>query len=78
MRDRHLPAGVVGDRWTFELVAEFEENLHADITGFERDLREEVAEGEVHVNERNLQAEWRGRAESEAWKTGSKDQLGED
>ena len=67
LRDRHLPAGVVGDRWTFELVTEFDEGFYAEITGFESDVREEVADGEIHVAEQELQAEWRGRAAADAW-----------
>jgi hypothetical protein len=69
LRDRHLPAGVIGDRWTFELVTNFEEGFYDEIATFAGDLREEVGDGEVHVRERDLQSEWRGRAESGAWKS---------
>jgi hypothetical protein len=69
LRDRHLPAGVIGDRWTYELVTEFEEGFRADVTTFERDLRETMAGGEDHVTEQEMQSQWRERAETEAWKT---------
>lgn len=76
LRDRHLPAGVVGDRWTFELVTVFEEDFYDEITTFERELREEVADGEAHVHEREVQSEWRERAQSEAWQ--AENEIGED
>lgn len=68
LRDRHLPAGVVGDRWTYELVAEFEDGFLREIAAFEAAAREELADGEDHVTERACQAEWRERAEGEAWR----------
>lgn len=68
LRDAHLPAGVVGDRWTYELVSEFEDGFLADITAFEEATRKELADGVDHVSERRLQSAWRDRAEREAWR----------
>jgi len=62
LRDEHLPAGVIGDRWTYELVDEFRAGFLARITDFERDVREELADGTTHVTERRQQAAWRERA----------------
>lgn len=68
LRDRHLPAGVVGDRWTYELVEEFEEGFLSPMRAFEWAACEELADGRDHVAERKYQAEWRERAEGETWK----------
>jgi hypothetical protein len=68
LRDVHLPAGAVGDRWTFELVDEFREGFLADVTAFEDDVRGSLADGDPHVTERRQQREWRERAESDAWR----------
>lgn len=62
IRDRHLPAGVVGDLWSYELVEAFERGFLAGTTGFERRVRDGIAEGVGHVAEREQQREWRDRA----------------
>ncbi|MFB6156738.1 MAG: hypothetical protein ABEJ34_02720 [Haloferacaceae archaeon] len=62
LRDHHLPAGVVGDRWSYELVEEFQDGFLAEMTGFERRLRDDVAGGRRHVTEREQQRRWRERA----------------
>ena len=62
IRDRHLPAGVVGDRWSYELVEAFEAGFLEETTGFERRVRDQLAEGVGHVAEREQQREWRERA----------------
>ncbi|MFB6304139.1 MAG: hypothetical protein ABEH47_03160 [Haloferacaceae archaeon] len=62
LRDDHLPAGVVGDRWSYELVEEFQDGFLAEMTGFEHRLREDVAGGRRHVTEREQQRRWRERA----------------
>jgi hypothetical protein len=62
IRDRHLPAGVVGDRWSYELVEAFEAGFLEGTTGFERRVRDRLAEGVGHVTEREQQREWRERA----------------
>ncbi|PSP54889.1 hypothetical protein BRC82_07755 [Halobacteriales archaeon QS_1_67_19] len=73
LRDRHLPAGVVGDKWTYELVSEFRNGFLADLTAFEAAVREELADEQDHLTEQSYQAEWRGRAESDAWRDGEGD-----
>ncbi|MWG34936.1 hypothetical protein [Halomarina oriensis] len=68
LRDVHLPAGAVEDRWTYELVDEFRREFLADVTAFEEGVREALAEGTPHVTERRQQRRWRENAESEAWR----------
>ncbi|USZ69474.1 hypothetical protein NGM10_06995 [Halorussus salilacus] len=68
LRDRHLPAGVVGDMWTYEVVSAFEEGFLSELTDFEASVREELADGIDHVSERAQQAEWRERADGDAWR----------
>jgi hypothetical protein len=63
IRDDLLPAGVVGDRWSYELVADFEEGFLAETTGFERGVRRALVDGLDHVSERAQQRDWRARAE---------------
>ncbi|MCU4752063.1 hypothetical protein OB919_08705 [Halobacteria archaeon AArc-curdl1] len=62
LRDEHLPAGAIGNRWTYEVVDEFSEGFLADVTAFETDVREELADGVHHISEREQQREWRERA----------------
>ena len=62
LRDRHLPAGVVDDRWSYELVEAFEAGFLRDATGFERRVRDQLAGGISHVSEREQQRKWRERA----------------
>lgn len=63
LRDDVLPAGVVGDRWTYELIEEFETGFLDGVEGFEAAVREDLADGVAHVHERDLQRRWRDRAE---------------
>lgn len=69
LRDRLLPAGAVGDSWTYELVREFREGFVDDLDEFESAVREELADGLDHVTERAQQRRWRERAESTDWRT---------
>ncbi|SEW13999.1 hypothetical protein [Halobacterium jilantaiense] len=62
LRDTHLPAGAVGDRWSYELVEDVRHGLLDDITGFEDRVRTDLAGGTEHVTERRQQREWRNRA----------------
>jgi len=64
LRDSHLPAGAVDDRWSYELVEAFRHGLLAAVSDFENDLREDVAGGEEHVAEREQRREWRRRAQN--------------
>lgn len=76
LRDDLLPAGVIDDRWTYELVDEFREGFLATVTAFERDVREELAGGVTHVAERRQQANWRQRASG--WEPGESDAADDD
>ena len=62
LRRDHLPRGAVDDRWTYDLVETFEAGLLADLTGFEEQAREAVADGHRHVAERHQERAWRERA----------------
>jgi len=63
IRDRHLPAGVIDDAWTYELVDAFDREFLTAITTFEVQVRDELADGRKHVTERRQQRTWRDRAE---------------
>lgn len=63
VRDDILPAGVVGDRWTYELVEAFESGFLDEVEQFEEAVRGDLAGGTAHVSERELQRRWRDRAE---------------
>lgn len=67
LRDEHLPAGVVGDDWTYELVEAFRTGFLAAMSEFEEEIREELADGREHVMEREQQREWRKRGRG--WET---------
>lgn len=71
LRDRHLPSGAFGDMWTYEIVGGFRDEFLADVVGFEAAVREELADGVDHVTEREQQAEWRDRAETDGWRRDS-------
>ena len=62
LRDDLLTAGVFEDNWTYELVDGFRTGLLDDVDSFEADVREDLADGERYLAERDLQREWRGRA----------------
>lgn len=63
LRNDLLPAGVIDDRWTYELVEAYHDGFLADTTDFEDVVRADLAGGERHVSERDQQAEWRDRAD---------------
>ncbi len=67
IRDRLLPAGVVEDRWTYELVTAYRRNLLDELDAFETAVRDDVADGVDHVAERAQQRAWRDRADSAVW-----------
>lgn len=62
LRDDLLPAGVVDDMWSYELVEAFEEGFLTETTTFERGVRSALVEGEDHVTEREQQHRWRSAA----------------
>ena len=63
LRDEALPTGVLEDKWTYEIVESFEREFLAEVSGFEQDVREELADGKKHITERRQQQGWRERAE---------------
>jgi hypothetical protein len=67
LRDQLLPAGVVGDRWSYEVVEEFESTFYRQVVDFESAVRADLADGLSHVAERDQQRRWRNRAEG--WAT---------
>jgi hypothetical protein len=73
LRDAILPAGAVGDRWTYELVDDCRDGFLAEIVAAEAAIREALADGKRHVAEQRQQRDWRARAESEAWREPSRE-----
>lgn len=65
LRDDHLPAGAISDRWTYELVEEFSDGFLEDVDTFEDEVRGELADGIGHVTERRQQRRIRERARRE-------------
>ncbi len=63
LRDDHLPRGVIdGGRWSYDVLETFEEGFMEPLTGFEREARERVADGQRHVTERRQERRWKRRA----------------
>jgi hypothetical protein len=62
LRDELLPSGVVGERWSYELVEAFADGMQADVHEFDSDLRDALVGGRRHVVERAQRDEWRERA----------------
>lgn len=64
IRDHHLPRGVTAqDQWSYAVLEGFQEGLLNDVTAFERRVRDRIANGRRHVNERRQRRRWRGRAQ---------------
>jgi len=61
LRDDVLPAGTVGDDWSYEVIEAFREGFLAEVNAVEGAIRADLADGETHVTERRPQREWRGR-----------------
>jgi hypothetical protein len=63
VRTELLPHGVVDDdRWSYDVLENFQETLLAEATTVERRIRTELADGERHVQERYQEREWKERA----------------
>jgi len=62
LRDEFLPAGVVDDRWSYDVVEEFQTGVLADVQSFERTVRNRLADGTRHVTERHQERTWKERA----------------
>lgn len=66
IRDEYLPRGVVDeDRWSYDVVEDFEDGVLADMDAFETAVRTQLADGQRHVAERAQERQWKDRAESE-------------
>jgi hypothetical protein len=65
IRDEQLPAGLFEGTWTYELVEAFERDFLGDVTSFEADVREQLADGHRHITEREQQRNWNERAENQ-------------
>lgn len=65
LRKDYLPRGAVDDRWTFDLLESFESGFLAELTDFDRLAREDIADGERHVTERQQKRKWQRRARDE-------------
>ena len=63
LRDEALPTGIIGGKWTYELVESFEQEFLSEVSGFEQEVREDLADGKGHITERQQQQGWHERAE---------------
>ncbi len=64
VRDDLLPHGVVDeDRWSYDVLEDFQSTLLAATVALERRTRREVADGRRHVAERRQEREWKERAD---------------
>jgi hypothetical protein len=68
VRDEVLGRNVLGGRWTFQIVEEFDEGYYADFKGMEEHVRTETLGGRRHVFEAEMKQRrrTRGRAGHEA------------
>jgi hypothetical protein len=62
LRDELLPSGAIEDRWTYDLLESFEAGILEDVTGYERRVRDSLADGHRHITERRQEREWKRRA----------------
>jgi hypothetical protein len=64
IRTALLPHGVVdGDRWSYDVLEDFQRTLLDETVTFERRVRRELVSGQRHVWERRQEAEWKNEAE---------------
>ncbi len=69
LRESVLPHGVVdGDRWSYDVLESFQDTILTEISGFERRVRRELADGSRHVTERLQERRWKERAQGREWK----------
>ena len=63
IRNELLPHGVVDDdRWSYDVLENYQATLLAESRALERRVRRELADGERHVRERRQERTWKGRA----------------
>lgn len=65
LRDDLLPAGVVEEMWTYEVVEAFADEFLDPAAEFEANIREELADGQRHVTEHRQRRAWRERSEKD-------------
>ncbi|WP_181686558.1 hypothetical protein [Halorhabdus salina] len=64
LRDEILPRGVIDeDRWSYDVLEDFESGVYADLQAFDRHVHEELANGRRHVAERLQEQAWAERSE---------------
>lgn len=62
LRDEHLPRGVVdGDRWSYDLLEDFQEGFLPEMVEFENEARRMISDGQRHVAERAQERDWKRR-----------------
>lgn len=64
LRDEVLPTGIFEGRWTYEIVESFKSEFLTEVSGFEQEVREELADGKEHITERSQQRGWQERAKN--------------
>ncbi|WIV65841.1 hypothetical protein [Natrialbaceae archaeon AArc-T1-2] len=63
IRDELLPHGVVdGDRWSYDVLEDFQGTLLAEAVSLERRVRRELADGRRHVAERRQERAWKDQS----------------
>ncbi len=68
LRDDLLPRGVVaerserGERWSYDVLEDFESGFLPSVVDFEADARDDLADGRRHITERRQEREWKRRA----------------
>ncbi|WP_226480369.1 hypothetical protein [Natrinema amylolyticum] len=64
IRTELLPHGVVDEeRWSYDVLEDFQGTLLAETRSLERRVRRELADGERHVRERRQERKWKRRAD---------------
>lgn len=66
LRDDLLPQGVIDDeRWSYDVLEDFQNGLLTDAMEFEATIRERLAGGRRHVTERRQERRWKERSQSD-------------
>lgn len=60
LRAEIIGRNVLGDRWTFEIVEEFDDGYYAGIVAAERSVRDALTQGRRHVFEAEMKAREQG------------------
>lgn len=63
IRDDLLPRGVIDEeRWSYDVLEEFQDGLLAEVMRFEAGVRERLVDGQRHVTERRQEDHWKNRS----------------